>query len=325
MSKLYRLVIIGILTFTLISACETNSAQQLTPQVDKNYSENVRIVEHALGTTQVPVNPQRVVVLDGLDAVLSLKVKPIGSNEVDIEDSYLKNISEGIESVDSADGPNLEAIVALEPDLILGTLWDRSNYELLSQIAPTVIAEVDSSGEWKRMLSKYGEALGKTERAEQVMADYYARIEDFQAQMGDLLQKTEVSIVYAYPDGRISIYLEDSFCGTVVADAGLPRPPAQTNTEQSFSMDISKELFKKADGDVIFVWTYGRTKERSEEGIAALRQLRTDPLWSELNAVKQGKVYDVPGYWIGTGPIAANLVLDDLFKYLVDSPSQAAQ
>ena len=169
------------------------------------------------------------------------------------------------------------------------------------------------------MLNKYAEALGKTDQAEQIMADYNARIEDFQAQMGDRLKKTEVSIVRVRQD-VMSIYLEDSFCGTIVADAGLPRPSNQTNTEDSFSMDISKELLSMADGDAIFIWT--RSSGESEESVLEaqrnLKQLKADPLWSKLNAVQQGKVYDIPSYWIGMGPIAANLVLDDLFEYLVE-------
>ncbi len=39
------------------------------------------------------------------------------------------------------------------------------------------------------------------------MADYHARIEEFQAQMDDRLQKTEVSIVRV-PQDRINIYLD---------------------------------------------------------------------------------------------------------------------
>lgn len=166
------------------------------------------------------------------------------------------------------------------------------------------------------MLSKYTEALGKTDNAEQIMADYNTRIEEFQAQMGDRLYSTEVSIVRVYQN-RISIYLKDSFCGTIVADVGLSRPPHQTNTEQTFNMAIGKELLHKADGDVIFIWTYGSNEEIAQDAQTALKQLKADPLWSKLNAVQQGKVYEVPGYWIGMGPIAANLVLDDLFKYLV--------
>ena len=174
------------------------------------------------------------------------------------------------------------------------------------------------------MLSKYAEALGQTDEAEQIMADYQTRIEEFQAQMGDCeasrrhrLSQTEVSIVRVYQD-RILIYLENSFPGTVVADTGLPRPPAQTNTEQTFSMDISKELLHKANGDVIFVWTAGGNEELARDDRTSLKQLKADPLWSKLKAVQQGKVYDVPSYWIGMGPIAANLVLDDLFEYLVE-------
>ena len=315
MLKLRRLLMIGILSFALVSACRGNSARQVSSQA-------VRVVEHAMGQTKVPVDPQRVVVLaGGLDTVLSLGVKPVGSVQIDREDNYLKNKAEKVESVGSPRNPNLEAIVALEPDLILGSKFDDpEKYKLLSQIAPTVIAEVDSSGEWKEMLNKYAEALGETDRAEQIMADYNARIDEFQAQMGDRLEQTEVSIVRVSQD-RINIYLEDSFCGTIVADTGLPRPPNQTNTEDSFSMDISKELLNMADANVIFIWTAGsgNSEKAGREAQGNLKQLKADPLWSKLNAVQQGKVYDSPRYWVGMGPISANLVLDDLFEYLVSS------
>ena len=324
MSKLYRLVIIGILTFGLVSACGINSAQQTTSQTDESPSENVRVIEHALGKTQVPVNPHRVIVVGGLDTVLSIGIKPIGSIEFR-QESYYKDKLKDIENVGSAGGgPNLESIAALKPDLILGTTEFQEQYQLLSQVAPTVLAEIETSGDWKRLLNQYAEALGKTDKAEEVMAGYNARIEEFQVQMGDRLQETKVSIVRLY-QSIIQIYLEDSFCGTIVADAGLPRPPDQVNTEQTFTMDISKELLHMADGDAMFVWTFGHNKKAAEDAQTTLKELKANPLWAQLNAVQQGKAYDVPEYWFGTGPIAANLVLDDLFKYLVDSPSQAAQ
>ena len=327
MYKLRRLLIIGILAFSLVSACGGNSSQQTGSQFGNASTEAVRTVNHAMGKTKVPVNPQRVVALSAsLDTVLSLGVKPVGRVNHGTYDRYLiKDEDEVVESVGTHPGPNLEAIVAVKPDLILGTRWEDPNlYQLLSQIAPTVIADVDSSGDWKKLLNKYAEALGRTDKAEQVMADYYARIEEFQAQMGDLLDSTEVSIVKVNSDD-IEIYLEESFCGTVVADAGLTHPSHQTNTEQTFNMHISKELLHKADGDAIFVWTGGSTEEVAGQAQTALKQLKSDPLWSQLNAVQRGRVYDVPKYWMGMGPIAANLVLDDLFKYLVDSPSQASQ
>lgn len=319
MYKLYRLLTIAIFSFGLICACSRNPPQPVGSQAVDTSNETVKVVNHAMGKTEVPINPQRVVVLDNGEAILSLGVRPVGSTREGGELEYLKNRLEGIESVGHADSPNLERIVALKPDLILGTKFtgSLSNYELLSQIAPTVIANVEHGGEWKQLLNKYAEALGKTDRAEQIMRDYNARIEDFQAQMGDRLKTTEVSIFRSIQD-RIVLYLEDSFCGVIVTDAGLSRPSAQANVEASFSVDISKELLQKADGDVIFVWTYEDKEEMAKESQTALKELKADPLWSKLNAVQQDKVYEVPGYWIGYGPTAANLVLDDLFEYLVE-------
>lgn len=320
--RFFRLLLLTILIFSLVSACRGNSSQQPI-QTNDTSLEAVQVVEHAGGKTNVPLNPQRVVVLGGgIDPVMSLGVKPVGSARADGQ--YLKNRLEGVKNVGSYDSPNLEAIAALKPDLILGTYpSSQSIYKLLSQIAPTVLAEVQTGSEWKKTLNVYAQALGKTDQAGQIMANYHARIEKFQAQMGDRLQKTEVSIVNVRQD-RIRIYLEDSFSGKVVTDAGLPRPPDQANPEDQFdpeypfAMDISREVLQKADGDVIFVWTYGGSDNHSQEAKTALKQLKADPLWLQLNAVQQNDVYKVPSYWIGIGPIAANLVLDDLFKYLIE-------
>ena len=84
-------------------------------------------------------------------------------------------------------------------------------------------------------------------------------------------------------------------------------------------------MLYEADADVIFLWTQGVDEEAAQESQTALKELETDPLWLSLNAVQQGRVYKVPSRWISVGPTAANLVLDDLFKYFVDAPSQAAQ
>ncbi|MGV2828125.1 hypothetical protein [Myxosarcina sp. GI1(2024)] len=83
MAKTPRLLIIAILTFVLVSACGENASRQSSSQVDNSSTEAVKIVNHALGKTKVPINPQRIVVLaSGLDTVLSLGVKPVDSTQV---------------------------------------------------------------------------------------------------------------------------------------------------------------------------------------------------------------------------------------------------
>ncbi|WP_250123966.1 iron-siderophore ABC transporter substrate-binding protein [Chroococcidiopsis sp. CCMEE 29] len=329
--RLLKPALVAILMIAVVAACSGKTPQSREAILSNSQSAaDVRAITHAMGETRVPVNPQRVVALLGsLDNILALGVNPIGS--ADVVKPYLEDRAKGIESVGNDLEPNLETILALKPDMILGLALasEVSIYGKLSQIAPTVLAPSEHSGEWKEVLMKQAEALGKTEKAEQMMTDYYTRLEKFKAQMGDRLNQIQVSVVRVYPES-INLYLKDSFCGTVLQDAGLSRPPSQDLdaaaakfiSGNSIQLSISKELLEQADGDVIFLWTTGSNQEIAQQAKTALARLKADPLWSQLKAVKQGKVYEVPGYWIGDGPLAANAVIDDLFKYLVPSEEQ---
>ncbi len=115
----------------------------------------------------------------------------------------------------------------------------------------------------------------------------------------------------------------------VLQDVGLARPAAQdigaTEAERRFDnpiqTSISRELLSQAGGDVIFIWTGENTPEGNQQAASQLQTLQQDPLWQKLTAVQAKRVSQVPNYWIGSGPIAANAVLDDLFKYLIEQSS----
>lgn len=319
----WQSVILGLLTALFIvisnSACTPNVSTQVNPDAE------CRVIQHARGETCVPIEPQRLVVLGGLEYVLSLGIKPIGSDGIHDHEVHLNGKIDGIEDIGGNNAPNLEKILNLKPDLILGSEYDNVSYDVLSKIAPTAIFNYEHSGKWKEFFMRYAEALGKTTEAEQVMNQYQARLEKFQQQMGNRAAETEVSIVRVYPT-HVSLYLKDSFCGTIVADAGLSRPPSQDLTASEaktlfgnpIQYEMSREKLQDADGDVIFLWSYGHQDEIAQQAQAEKEKLKTDRLWSRLNAVQQDQVYEVPEYWIGDGPIAANAVIDDLFKYLLN-------
>jgi iron complex transport system substrate-binding protein len=311
----------------LVTACQGLISHSPPSPNPLTSSSSCRVVHHAMGETCVPIEPQRLVVLGGLEYVLSLGIKPIGSDGIHDHEVHLNGKIDGIEDVGGNDAPNLEKILNLKPDLILGSEYTNVSYDVLSKIAPTAIFNYEHSGKWKEFFMRYAEALGKTTEAEQVMDQYQARLEEFQQQMGNRAVETEVSIVRVYPT-HVSLYLKDSFCGTIVADAGLSRPPSQNLTASEaktlfgnqIQYEMSREKLQDADADVIFLWSYGHQNEIAQQAQTEKKELKTDRLWSRLNAVQQEQVYEVPGYWIGDGPIAANAVIDDLFKYLIEAP-----
>jgi iron complex transport system substrate-binding protein len=313
-------ILLVIITSVWVIACNSSGVEQVgdsrNNSVELQSPPAVHVVEHGMGKITVPTNPSRIITLDeyALECVLALQNQPVGSVIFETTPPYFQGKIQGIENLGSEGEPSLEKILALKPDLILGTMLHEQTYRQLSQIAPTVLTPHKDSKDWKAALINFAEALGKTDVAEQILQDYRDRLETFKTQMGDRLENTQVSVVRVYPT-HISLYLNNVFIGTILEDAGLPRPSSQDKPGAAY--EISKERIQDADGDVIFMWTYGYNQQYQQEAQTALDQLKADPLWSQLNAVQQGNVYQVPGYWIGAGPLAANAVVDDLFKYLV--------
>ncbi len=305
----------GTIVLLVLSALAAACGGAGTPSEGGGKEPSGRTVKHAMGETEVRGTPERVVVLDTgeLDSAVTLGVNPVGAVEA-VEGlgypSYLEG-TQGIENVGTIEQPNLEKIAALEPDHILSSkLRHEKIYDQLSQMAPTVFSETVGVT-WKENFDLHAEALNRTEKAKQVEDDYRGRIEEFKRAMGGDLGETEVSVVRFTP-GDTRIYQKESFIGTVLEDAGLPRPPSQ-DVDEFALLNVSAEFIPKMGGDAIFVTVYGAGED------TAKAKITSDPLWRKLDAVREDRVYEVSDdlWMLGLGYTAADGVLDDLENYLV--------
>lgn len=271
-----------------------------------------REITHAMGTTEVPDAPQRVIILtnEGTEALLALGVTPVGAVRSWLGDPWYDHIAgqmEGVEVVGEESAVNLELIAALEPDLILGNMTRQEGvYEQLSAIAPTVMSE-RLRGDWRINYNLYAEALGLADEGAELLAAYDARVADLSEKLGDNLQE-EISVV-RFGSGMSRIYFHDSFSGLTLRQLGFPRPAAQDREE--FAEQITKERIPEAEGDRLFYFVY---ETGNGEGDAQAQDWTNDPLWQNLEVVKAGKVHKVSdAIWNTAGGIlAANLLLDDI-------------
>ncbi|MGD1940600.1 MAG: ABC transporter substrate-binding protein [Leptolyngbyaceae cyanobacterium] len=269
-----------------------------------------RTIEHAMGTTAVPVAPERVVVLDyaPLDSALALDVEPVGRLAI-LPSSLYPSSVDTIPLVGSGVRPNLETILQLQPDLILSNRVSSGRiYRQLSQIAPTVLTPDNGrNGAWQDNLRLYAEALGKSEQAEQLLADYQQRVEAVQTVLPQAPEAIAVSVI-AHWSGGIVAYSADSLPGSVLKDVGFARNPAQGEGKH-YGIRLSREDLTQIDGDVIFL-LYNSESEDSVGKAAFV----SDPPWSRLEAVQQGSVCEVSSAnWAGGRSIlAANQILTDV-------------
>ncbi|MEL6893807.1 MAG: ABC transporter substrate-binding protein, partial [Actinomycetota bacterium] len=126
-----------------------------------------RTVEHALGVSEIPANPQRIAALSEeflLADLLSLGVTPIvsTSNDAEVFPGIDPALTEGIEIVFTPSF-NLEELAAIEPDLILGYpgIFNvvPGGYDVVSDIAPTVAVGTAEMDPFER-LAATAEVLG---------------------------------------------------------------------------------------------------------------------------------------------------------------------
>lgn len=318
--RLLKFTVLFIISILSVTACISNSSNIPNPPTRESASD-CRIIHHAMGDTCVPAHPQRVVVWGGteLDPVLALGIKPIAGNP-DVLAYVKEKLSpeqwQGIENLDSSQGPNLEYLLELKPDLILGHASRIGPvYAQLSQIAPTVL---DGADDWKSTFQLFAEALNKTEKAQQVMNDYNTRINTFKAEMRPHLPFT-ISSIEIRADAII-LDTSDSFALAVIQEAGLSLSPA-LNRYTSQTWALSKERLDQLESDAMFLRAWGGVASEQQTAQSELEKLKADPLWRQLEVVRQGKVYEVGDYFQGGGPITANLILDDLFNYLIPAKS----
>ncbi|MEV0378963.1 iron-siderophore ABC transporter substrate-binding protein [Nonomuraea sp. NPDC050643] len=300
------LAIAAMLPLLSLAACGTSTTSQETGPT--------RTVKHAMGETKVPMTPKRVIVLDTdkLDTMVSLGLTPVGAAQAQQNQAWPKYLGSALsntKAVGTLQQLNIEAIMALKPDLILGTKFRQATfYDKLSKIAPTVFTERVGIT-WKENFLLDAEALGKKDQAQQLLSSYETRAKE----VGAKFSKLQVSIVRFMPT-EIRMYGPESFSGIVVGDAGVPRPEVQQLAAQEDKRfgKLSQENIAQADADAVFYTAYGEAAAKSQATVTG------GPLWKNLKAVKSGNAHNVDDeiWMLGIGVTAAGKILDDLDKYL---------
>ncbi|MBW4642033.1 MAG: iron-siderophore ABC transporter substrate-binding protein [Goleter apudmare HA4340-LM2] len=315
-------LLLSLLTVAIVSACSSTIVERSKTQTP------CRVVQHVRGETCIPVHPQRIVAIyqSSLAHMLALNSKPVAAfmgavlGKVD----YLADKTDGVEMIYGSP-LSLEQVVLLNPDLIITLSSGESQviYNQLSQIAPTVVLPwVETKGNWKQHLQDIAGVLGKTELATQLLDDYDRRIQQLKQVLGiksaadqkgaaSSKENRQQPIQISYLNvsrGQLN-YGGKYFANGILDELGLSAPRPTT-----FGI-LSEETLPEIAGDILFIATY------SESDRSILKQLQQKPLWSQVKAVQQNQVYLVNfSLWYGYNILAAHAVLDEIEKYLVNTP-----
>jgi iron complex transport system substrate-binding protein len=193
-----------------------------------------------------------------------------------------------IERVGGFGKPSVEKLLALAPDLVVASGFNRSNVLPILQQAGirSLDVKVNSIDDMFQALRDIGDAVGKRQRADQAVASMQAELRAVAAQLPDAKKSPPPRVFVELWDDPLDTIGGGSFLDDVIARAGglnvahdLPQPHVR----------ISAEKVIEWDPDVIIIAHMARNP-----GSAAKIGQRIG--WSDLKAVKQDRVLcDVPG------------------------------
>ena len=278
-----------------------------------------REVRHAAGTTTVRADPQRIVVLSGdqLDALCALGLQsrivaaalPDGSTS---QPSYLGTVVHDVPGAGTRSEPDMQAIKAANPDLILGSAaLTPDAYPQLTAIAPTVFTGPPGA-KWEDNLRTVGDATGRLDAANGLV-DGFEQAADKTGADNDATH-FQASVVQ-FTDTTMRVYGADTFPGSVLAAVGVDRPAAQRFTDKPYieigisDTDLENSPdFSAADGDILYIsFASQAAKDR------APTVLDSDA-WKKLSANRDNRVFAVNNevWQTGEGIVAARGMLADL-------------
>ncbi len=259
----------------------------------------------SLGTYDIPLDPQRVVAVDfrlDVEPALALGLPVIAYG---VQEERIEWIPMAADAVFIGGPPSREAIIGLNPDLIVCTDIPGSEYwpiDQLTPIAPTLPVDYELS--WQANLTRMGAWLGRAERAAAFIADYEASIAAVRSAHAARLAGSKLAAIWYEPDtSEVQVLLGEgttnvTLAGQVLSDlGGTTVSPGALGDYGVVSIENAGTVLGDVEGFLL---------DASEP--ARLEALEAHPIWQRIPAVAAGRVYRTPGTFYGGGYSARRLV-----------------
>jgi iron complex transport system substrate-binding protein len=246
----------------LLAGCASSSAEAETPADAETAAASTVTIEDNHGTVEVPVDPERVVALDNhvFETLSAWDIPLVAAPKTIMGDGLWPAYTEddAVLDVGSHREPNLESIVAAEPDLIIGGYRFSDHYDdIKAQNPDAVVIEIaprdgePQSDELVRQTEILGQIFDREDEAAQIVAEYEQAVADAAAAYDG--ESTVVGLITSGGEIAYSAPVTGRSIGTLFPTLGLTPAIEQEAEDTSHGDDISVEAIAAANPDWIIV------------------------------------------------------------------------
>ncbi|EGT5618612.1 heme ABC transporter substrate-binding protein IsdE [Clostridium perfringens] len=223
---------------------------------------------------------------------LGVKVSGVPTSSYDLPESTKDAVKVG-----NPMNPDLEIIKSLNPDVVVSVDTLGEDYKKLftDNNIPSEFIDLTTLEGLKTSISTLGERFNKAEKANEILNELKVKEDEFSNLSKE--EKKNVLLVFAAP-GSMMIATPSSYIGNLVDKVGANNI---VKDDKKPFVSYSNEEIVKLNPDMVLVMTHGmpeQAKKMAEEKFAS------DPAWSRIEAVKEGKVYYLENGYFG---MSANL------------------
>ncbi|WP_342417257.1 ABC transporter substrate-binding protein [Paenibacillus sp. FSL R10-2782] len=299
---------------------ETSSGSEQTTKAVRSVT-----VKDDHGEVKLDKPAERVVVLEWAftEDLIALGVQPVGNADNENYRLWITpeaKLADSVTDIGTRGEPNLEAIAALKPDLIISNTGNNAAiYEQLKGIAPTL--EYDffkgKGYDYDRMVEIFKQiavATGKTEQADKVLND----LDQHYMEAKTTLKKADKAdfhyvLTQAFTvqnAATLRMFEDNSLVVETLAKIGMVNDWKSDKTEKYGFSTVGIEALPAVQ-DTHFIYITQKTDDIF--GAA----MKNNSVWKELNFVKEKRTYPLDGTtWTFGGPISSKVLVDQVVGVL---------
>ncbi|MGE7923670.1 iron-hydroxamate ABC transporter substrate-binding protein [Viridibacillus arvi] len=272
-----------LLLFVLIIAACGNKTEDKAEDTsaDKNNEATTITYESENGPVEVPANPKRVVVL----STYTGNVMALGVNIVGVDSWSKKNprFDSGLKDAKEVSDEDIEKIIELNPDLIIGSSTDK-NLDKLKKIAPIVTYTYDKV-DYLTQHVEIGKLLNKEKEAQAWVDDFKKRTvaagDEIRAKIGE---DATVSVIENF-DKDLYVFGDNWGRGTEILYKQMKLKMPEKVKEMALKdgyYDLSQEVLPEYAGDYVIF-------SKDSDGDTSFQKTET---YKNIPAVKNGHVFE---------------------------------
>lgn len=204
--------------------------------------------------------------------------------------SFDWNLDDSVANLGAIKEPNLEVLLAAEPDFVIGSTNTSADLELKDTLVAAGITaayfDVQNFEDYLRVLKVFTQLTGQEENYELYGIEVKSQVDAAIARQTG--ESASVLCIRATGSSCKVKASEDNVLGEMLADLGCINV---ADSDHSLLENLSIEAIIQDDPDYIFAVLQGSDSTDAQAMLE--KTLLSNPAWSELRAVKEGRFYTV--------------------------------